>query len=116
MTWNSRQTTSARGYGYQWQRLRLEILDAAKHLCRCEECLRLKRIRVATEVNHIVPRAEALRRGWTEDEINAPSNLEAVSHACHVRITAEQLGHKPRPRPRIGLDGYPITDETPGGR
>jgi 5-methylcytosine-specific restriction protein A len=75
------------------------ILRRDKGLCQCPECLGGdKRLRVATEVDHIKPKAE----GGTDDE----SNLRAVNSDCHKRLTALQNGQQPRTH--IGRDGWPI--------
>lgn len=62
--------------------------------------------RPAGEVNHKVPKAEARRLGWSEEQIDHPSNLEAVNSNCHKRITQEQQGHQPKRQ--TGLDGWPM--------
>jgi len=96
----SRSSRHARGYGAEWDKLRLYVLRRDNGLCQCDRCrgggLRLT---LATEVNHIKPKAE----GGTDD----PSNLQAVSSQCHQRITAEQQGKTLRPKVTIGVDGYP---------
>lgn len=95
------RTTTERGYGAAWQRLRLIILRRDGYLCQCPECRGgAKRLTAATEVDHIKPKAD----GGTDD----PSNLRAVNSECHTRITMRQKGHTPRPKPAIGLDGWPI--------
>lgn len=98
MAW-SKESRHARGYGTAWDKLRLVILRRDKGMCQCPECMGgRKRLRHATEVDHIKPKAE----GGTDDE----SNLRAVNADCHKRLTAQQKGHKPRPQ--IGPDGWPI--------
>ena len=84
-----------------WGRLRLEVLQRDRWLCQCDECKALGRVRAAQEVDHIVPRA---RNGSSD-----PSNLRAIAHSCHVRVTL--LQQNKRPRPTIGLDGYPVDDD-----
>lgn len=99
MAWNStRSTRQARGYGAEWQRTRLAILERDCYLCQCPECQAKGRVREAQEVDHIVP----IAFGGTDE----PSNLRAVNKQCHRRITIMQRGDKPKPR--IGADGYPI--------
>jgi 5-methylcytosine-specific restriction protein A len=80
-----------RGYGYEWEKLRVVILRRDHGLCQCPECQggRL-RLTVADQVHHIVGKAEARARGWTPDEIDHPSNLQAINRDCHARITAKQ--------------------------
>lgn len=105
MAW-SKESSSSRGYGARWQKLRLVILRRDKYLCQCTECAQRLVPRPASEVNHKVSKAEARRLGWTEEQIDHPSNLEAVNSDCHKRITALQNGYTLRPQ--IGTDGWPI--------
>jgi 5-methylcytosine-specific restriction endonuclease McrA len=86
--------------------LRLFILARDKGLCQCSECSKRFLPLPANEVNHKVPKAQAECMGWTQEQIDDPSNLEAVNHDCHERITMEQKGFKPRKR--IGADGWPV--------
>ena len=82
-----------RGYGYAWEKLRLTILQRDHGLCQCPECLGGQlRLTLANSVHHIVGKAEARSRGWTPEQIDHPSNLQAVSQRCHERITAAQGG------------------------
>jgi 5-methylcytosine-specific restriction protein A len=107
MAW-SKESRHARGYGTRWDKLRLVILRRDKYLCQCPDCLGgAKRVRAASEVDHIVPKAEGKRLGWSEDQIDAETNLRAVNSDCHKRLTARQKGYKPRPQ--IGADGWPVT-------
>ena len=80
-----------RGYGYEWEKLRLTILQRDCGLCQCPDCLggRL-RLTPANEVHHIVGKAEARQRGWTTAEIDHPSNLQAVNRECHAKLTSKQ--------------------------
>jgi 5-methylcytosine-specific restriction protein A len=68
-----RGTSSQRGYGAAWQRLRLVILERDQHLC--QTCMAEGRVTVATQVDHIKPKFE----GGTDDE----SNLQAICSECH---------------------------------
>ena len=66
----------------------------------CVRCQALGRVRVATELDHIV----ALINGGKDD-----GEVQGLCAECHKAKTAEDLGHRPYvPRPTIGLDGYPI--------
>jgi len=95
----SKESRHKRGYGSSWDRLRKVILLRDRGICQCPDCQGgEKRLRIATEVDHIKPKAE----GGTDDE----NNLRAVNSECHKRLTAMQNGHKPRPH--IGTDGWPI--------
>ncbi len=97
MAW-SRESRHARGYGSEWDKLRLVILRRDNGICRCSECKRLGRIRVAHEVDHILPRA----KGGTD----APENLQAINRDCHKAKTDHELGR--RTRQVVGLDGFPL--------
>lgn len=73
----NRLSSAKRGYGRRWRRLRRAFL--AVHPL-CEECLsRFGRDEPATEVHHIVPRAE----GGKDTE----ANLQALCKSCHSRTT-----------------------------
>jgi 5-methylcytosine-specific restriction enzyme A len=98
MTWTDTRTRQERGYGQAWQRLRAEVLKRARYLCQCAECSSTARVRLASEVDHIVPKA----KGGTDHL----SNLQAIHPECHKRKTQRDEGHTPKER--IGLDGYPL--------
>lgn len=72
-------TSSQKGYGVSWQRLRAHVL-AGEPLCR--HCAREGRVVVATEVDHIVPRAQ----GGSD----ALTNLQALCKSCHSRKTLSE--------------------------
>lgn len=87
-----------RGYGNDWTRLRNQIMLRDKGLC--VPCQSAGRVSPATEVDHIVPKAQ----GGTD----APGNLQAICPYCHKTKTAyESTGAtasaKPEwlPTPRI---------------
>lgn len=95
---HTKESRHARGYGSAWDKLRLRILARDCGLCQCRECKRLDRIRLATQVDHIVPKA----KGGTDDE----SNLQAINAECHARKTLTDEGKQPRTE--IGRDGWPV--------
>lgn len=100
--WQQRASRHARGYGTEWDKTRLVVLARDFYICQCPLCKGGElRVRPAKDVDHIIPKAQ----GGTDDL----SNLRAVNHECHKRISAEQRGHKLRPR--IGVDGWSV----PGG-
>lgn len=105
MAW-SKESRHARGYGSSWDKLRLVILKRDRYLCQCDDCKKRMVPRAANEVNHKVPKAAALRMGWTPEQMDHPSNLESMNSDCHKRVTDQQVGRAPKPR--IGLDGFPI--------
>lgn len=78
-----RGSSSDRGYGYRWQKLRNRFI--AQHPL-CQACQAKGIIRMATDVDHIVP-----HRGDPEllyDEVN----LQSLCHECHSRKTAREDG------------------------
>lgn len=91
-----------RGYDHRWDKLRKTILQRDKHLC--QPCLAKGRVTVATQVDHIRPKA----KGGTDDE----GNLQAICKPCHdektARESAEAQGRKPKRRLRFGPDGWPM--------
>ena len=104
-------TTSrqSRGYGAEWDKLRLFILRRDYGLCQCDHCKGGKlRATSANEVDHIVSKTKARSLGWTDAQIDGPGNLQAINKDCHKRKTREELGGKPKPR--IGIDGYPMLE------
>lgn len=86
-----------RGYGAAWDKLRAQTLKRDRYLCRCDECTTLGRIRAATEVDHIIPKA----KGGTDE----PSNLRAINRDCHRAKTDTEIGRR-RKHP-VSVDGLP---------
>jgi 5-methylcytosine-specific restriction enzyme A len=101
--WQHQGSRHDRGYGYNWSKLRLTILDRDMHLC--QTCLANGRPTQATEVDHVTPKAD----GGTDD----PSNLVAICTTCHMAKTqaeaAKAQGRTCQPRRQIGNDGWPVT-------
>jgi 5-methylcytosine-specific restriction protein A len=95
-------STTERGYGWDWQKLRARILARDMHLC--QPCAALGRVTVATQVDHIRPKA----KGGTDDE----GNLQAICEPCHAEKTtregAEGQGRAVKPRLAFDADGFPI--------
>jgi len=97
----SRESRHKRGYGVRWDRLRLVVLRRDNGLCQCDRCKGgALQLTIATEVHHIMSKA----KGGTE----APSNLMAINHDCHKRITAAEQGRTLRPKVRISESGWPV--------
>jgi 5-methylcytosine-specific restriction enzyme A len=80
----NRGTSAERGYDATWRKVRDDYLKVYPH---CEICGGM-----ATEVHHVIP----ISQGGD----NSPSNLQAVCHACHMRIEINRGttfgGHKGR--------------------
>jgi 5-methylcytosine-specific restriction protein A len=75
-----RGTTSERGYGTHWQKLRVYVLDRARGLC--QPCEAQGRTVIATEVDHITPKSQ----GGSDDA----DNCQAICHACHRAKTLRE--------------------------
>ena len=101
MAWD-RTSRHTRGYGTAWDKLRVFVLRRDKGLC--QTCLPNGRTELASQVDHIKPKA----KGGTDDM----SNLAAICGDCHraktQRESAEAQGRTHRPRPTIGMDGWPV--------
>ena len=86
-----RGSPAERGYDYAWRKVREVVLRAANELCQCPDCQGgVKQLRAANQVHHKVGRTEALRMGWTREQIDALSNLMAINSECHEKITGGQ--------------------------
>jgi 5-methylcytosine-specific restriction protein A len=85
-----------RGYGTEWDKTRLRILERDSHLC--QPCLKEGRVHVGNQVDHRIPKA----KGGTDDD----DNLQAINGDCHKAKTALENGAKPVVQ--IGTDGWPI--------
>lgn len=80
--------------GRKWQRIRWQVLSANP---LCVQCEKAGRVKLASEVDHIVP----LHKGGTDDL----TNLQGLCADCHVDKTSLDQGH--RVKPTIGIDGWP---------
>lgn len=74
----SRLSSSQRGYGSHWRKLRKMVL-AAQPICSVGTCFQ-----PAIEVDHIIPKA----RGGDDSF----SNLQGLCKSCHSRKTAKEDG------------------------
>ena len=74
------KTSSQRGYGYKWQKLRTLVLKRDKHLCI--ECLKQGIYTKAQHVDHILNKAQC-----GDDNLN---NLQSLCYNCHKIKTAEE--------------------------
>lgn len=106
MPWG-KESRQARGYGAEWERLRKIVI--ARDMGLCQICKRAGRVTQGKDVDHIVSKAEAARRGWSKERTDDIANLEYVCVPCHkVKTEQEQGKTKNAPRPKIGLDGWPV--------
>jgi 5-methylcytosine-specific restriction protein A len=99
---HERQSSTARGYGAEWQRLRTVAMERDGYLC--QPCKRKGKDTPAREVDHITPKAE----GGTD----SLDNLQAICIPCHKDKTQQEAararGATHRPARIVGVDGYPI--------
>lgn len=100
--WRHTGTSTERGYGAEWRKLRAAALSRDSRLC--QDCLRSGKLTPATEVDHITPKA----KGGT-DEL---SNLQSICSDCHksktAREAAEAQGRKVKGRVTYHPDGRPV--------
>lgn len=74
------KTSSQRGYGAQWRKLRAIALERDRYLC--QECLKKGLYVSATTVDHIIAKAH----GGSDDL----SNLQSLCDVCHKTKTAKE--------------------------
>ena len=77
---DTRESSTARGYGSKWQRYREHFL-ASHPLCR--QCAQYRRTEPATVVDHVVP-----VKGSRDPMFWHHENHQALCHACHNAKTA----------------------------
>lgn len=92
-----RKSAADRGYGWDWQKLRLRILKRDGYICRCDRCKEDGVVRPAHEVDHRIPKFE----GGTD----ADDNLQAINRDCHALKT--QAEAKRALAAGIKLDQFP---------
>ena len=93
--WNAK---FAKDYGHSWTKLRAVVLHRDRRICQCSECKATGRIRLASEVDHILPKA----KGGNDDL----SNLQAIHPECHRLKSLNDQGYTPRAY--VGVDGWPM--------
>jgi 5-methylcytosine-specific restriction protein A len=95
MAW-SKETRQSRGYGKEWQRIRLIALRRDHNLCQV--CLKNGFVTRATQVDHIINKA----KGGTDNI----ENLQSICKECHDKKTIQEKGYTVKKA--IGIDGFPI--------
>ena len=100
-----RQSPSRRGYGRDWQALRLRKIKTDP---LCEDCLERGRTTLTEEVHHIrsIREAPELRLVW--------SNLRSLCKDCHDKHTLSETSPAPRPAGPQGEGGSFPTVRQPG--
>lgn len=96
--WADRGSRQSRGYGAEWQKLRLIILRRDNYLCQA--CQREGRVSPATSVDHVKAKA----KGGTDD----PSNLEGICDHHRALKDALDRGRPLRPRVAVDAEGWPL--------
>ena len=87
-TRSNQGSASERGYGSGWRKIRDWVMRRDAGLC--QPCSKLGAISLAREVDHIVSKAQAKRLGWTEQQMDARENLQAICSTCHAVKTARE--------------------------
>lgn len=108
MAWG-KESRQARGYGAEWERLRKKVIERDKGLCQV--CLKAGRITKFAAVDHITSKARAAQLGWSKSQTESMGNCQCICKPCHDAKTEEEQGKKKNaPRPKIGLDGWPVVE------
>lgn len=94
MAWQHEGSRHDRGYDWQWVKLRGHVLRRDYHLC--QPCHRSGRTTEATQVDHIIPKAQ--------DGTDDMDNLQSICEPCHKIKTAEEKSN----RPTFDDSGWPI--------
>lgn len=96
----ARGTRHERGYGSQWDKLRLRILSRDQYLCI--PCYKLGRVTPATEVDHITPKSQ--------DGEDDADNLQSICSDCHKAKTKQEAnaGRGLRAKPAFDARGFPV--------
>ena len=76
-----RGSSTARGYGYRWQKTSAGILKS-RPLCECAECKQLAIPLPSQVVDHIKPHGGCMVLFWD------PENWQALNKKCHDKKTA----------------------------
>lgn len=86
--YNAGRTNTERGYGAAWRQLRAWVLRRDHGLC--QPCHQAGQVTLATEVDHVVSKAQAARLGWTRHQMDDHGNLQAICRECHQAKTARE--------------------------
>lgn len=100
MAWDHEGSRHERGYGYEWTKRRERVLHRDLYLC--QPCLTADRTTQATQVDHIIPKAQ--------DGADDYDNLQAICDACHKQKTRDES--TATKRTTFGADGWPIESGT----
>ena len=100
MAWKHTKSRHERGYGKNWDKLRLTVLRRDRYIC--QPCQAMGRVTPAGQVDHIKPKAQ----GGTDDA----DNLQAICADCHKAKTQAEAkaAQGATVAPPIGADGWPV--------
>ena len=90
------RTTTERGYGWQHQLMRTELM---RTVILCEECSRKGRVTPGVVADHIAP----LSKGGSRER----SNYQLLCKPCAEAKDAKDRGAMLKPKRRIMPDGWP---------
>lgn len=99
-------SAASRGYDHRWQKTRERILARDHGLC--QECRRNGHVTQATDVDHVIGKAQGRRRRLAASVIEGDDNLQSLCKLCHVKKTAAEEGRTYAPRAVTGSDGWPV--------
>lgn len=77
-----------RGYGSEWDKIRKLIMVRDDGLC--QPCMRANRITVATQVDHVINKAEWKIAHGSLTGVDAQTNLQAICGDCHKTKTQSE--------------------------
>lgn len=100
-----KKTSAARGYGYKWQKARVDFLRAHP---LCAYHMKRGQVVAATVVDHKVPHRGDLKLFWDR------KNWQGLCKACHDSVKAKE--EKSGRVAGCGLDGMPIDANHPWNR
>lgn len=83
-------TAESRGYGWKWKKLRAQVLLRDRYLCQVSLAKGI--VVEATEVDHIISKAEWMRRHGNLDCVDDLTNLQAICKEEHEKKTAQERG------------------------
>jgi 5-methylcytosine-specific restriction protein A len=79
-----------RGYGAAWERTRERIFERDHGLCQEHLKQGIPHAPAHPECDHVVSKAEAKARGWSEQQIDDDSNLQTLCPECHRAKTSRE--------------------------
>lgn len=110
MAW-SKESPASRGYGSEWRRIRVLVLQRDGYTCQCEDCLRTDRVRTASHVDHKVSKADWMRTKCTLEGVDDLSNLRAINAQCHALKGIREKGQTPKAG--ADVNGMPLDPSHP---